>query len=343
MIETLKKLSLARGVTGDEGEVRELISTLVAPYADSVRTDELGSLIAFKKGRDSSKKLMVAAHMDEVGLIVKYINEDGLLKVLPMGGIDPRVVTGRKVLIGEKRIPGVICTKAIHLQSEEERKNAPDFKKLFIDIGAKDKKDAENAISLSDTAVFDSDFYEFGEGFIKGKALDNRCGCLSAIEAIKGTPYYDTYFVFTVEEEIGLRGAYAASYEIQPDFAIIVDTTTAADFEGIEDYRRSTTLGSGTVIFFIESTSIYKKCIADFAVSEAKAAGIAYQHKNVAVGGLDAGAVQRSRAGVDTLSIATPCRYLHSPSCVVKKSDLENTVKLLRRLVESKELLACGQ
>ncbi|MDP4153737.1 MAG: M20/M25/M40 family metallo-hydrolase [Bacillota bacterium] len=338
MLDLLKRLSLARGVSGDEGGIRKLITFELKPYVTDIYVDNLGNLIAYKKGMDSSKKVMAAAHMDEVGLVVKHITDEGFLRCMPMGGIDPRVVLGRRVLIGERGVPGVIGTKAVHQQNKDERSEAPDFKKLLVDIGAKNREDALKKVALADTAVFDSDFILFGDGFVKGKALDNRCGCLALIEAAKKTALYDTYFVFTVEEEVGTKGANTSAYKIEPDIAIVVDTTTAADFEGVDEARRASKLGSGAVIFFIESTTVYDPHSVNKARGIADKAGIQWQSKNVAAGGLDSGAIQRSKGGVETIAIATPCRYLHSPSCVVSESDLKATVDLTSALVTSEHL-----
>jgi len=340
MIETLKKLTLTKGVSGDEDYIRKLITYEIKDHVDAIYTDNIGNLIAFKKGiYPQNKKLMLAAHMDEVGLIIKKINDDGYLSFAAMGGIDKRVLLGRRVLIGDSGIVGVIGTKAVHQQSEDERKKAPDIKKLYIDIGAKNKEEAEKVVSPADTAVFDSDFIEFGDGLIKAKALDNRAGCLALIEAAKGSVLYDTYFVFTVLEETGTKGAYTAAFSINPDLAVVVDTTTAADFEGVKEHERSTKLGEGTVIFLIEGTAVYKRTSVEKIKNIADKAGVKWQHKNVAAGGLDSGAIQRTKGGIETVAIATPCRYLHSPSCVISKDDLNATVSLVKAIVTSPELL----
>lgn len=259
MMEQLRELSLCRGISGDEDEIAALIGRLAAPYAARVERDSVGNLCVYKKGKSSEKKLLVAAHMDEVGLLVSYITPEGLLRFQPVGGIDPRVILGRRVLVGPTGIPGVIGTKPIHLSTEEERRTAPGVERLYMDIGAMREEEARRYVCEGDTASFDSDFMLFGDGMIKGKALDNRVGCAAALAALQCTPAFDTVFAFTVEEEVGLRGAYAVAYRERPDFAIVVDTTTAADVDGIAPHEQACRLGEGAVLFFMENSTLYRK------------------------------------------------------------------------------------
>ncbi|MDE6723404.1 MAG: M42 family peptidase, partial [Eubacterium sp.] len=206
----LKELCLLNGTSGDEDRIRDYIIDAIKEYCE-YSVDALGSILAFKKGKKTpSKKVMLSAHMDEVGFIVTHITDDGYLKFNPVGGIDPRVVIDRVVQIGT--IKGVIGAKAVHLLSDEEKKTAPNFSKLYIDIGASSKEEAEKYVSLGDFAYFSSDYNEFGNGFIKSKALDDRIGCMLMIELIKSDLEYDTYFCFNVQEEVGLRGAACTSY-----------------------------------------------------------------------------------------------------------------------------------
>ncbi|MBC8535670.1 M42 family metallopeptidase [Feifania hominis] len=339
IVTLISELSQLGGVSGDESRVADYIEEKIRDFADDCRRDRLGNLIAFRKGTDSSKKLMLCAHMDEVGLLVSYITDEGLLRFQPVGGIDPRVITGRRVLVGEKQVPGVIGTKAIHIQTPEERKQAPGFDRLYIDIGATSREDAQKAVSLGDCAVFDSDFVTFGDGCIKAKALDNRVGCAVLMESMRMRPHYDTYYVFSVGEEVGLRGAYTSSYDIEPDFAVAIDSTTTADYAGVDERDQGLKLGGGCALFLMESTTYYFKDTLKKVRRIAQENGVRYQMKQIMVGGLDAGGIQRTASGVETASVATPCRYLHSPSCMMKISDILETEKLVAALCQSADLM----
>lgn len=233
MLETLKTLCSLPGASGREDAVREYLIRRVNPHAE-YEVDALGNLLVHKKGAQrAKKKVMLAAHMDEVALIVTYITEDGYLKFSPVGGIDPRVLFGRGVFVGEKQLPGVIGSMPVHLLEKDDLKKIPDFEKLYIDIGASNAEEAAQVVQPGDIAYFDSVFVPFGERRIKAKALDDRAGCAVLLEMIESDLPYDLDFAFTVQEEVGLRGAGAAAYQLNPDYAIVVETTTAADIAGV--------------------------------------------------------------------------------------------------------------
>ncbi len=333
MNELLSRLCNARGPSGDEGEIRSLISELAVPYADELFTDAMGNLHAIRRG-DSPGRVLVAAHMDEVGLIVTRITDDGYLRFEAVGGIDPRVIAGRGVLVGPKRLPGVIGMGVSHLLSGDEKGKAPKMSSLLLDIGAAGREGAEGLVSLGDTAVFDDPYSPFGDGYVMSRALDNRAGCAAALLALRKKPACDTHFVFTVQEEVGLRGAYAAANLVKPDFAVVVDTTTAADIPGVAAEGQACHLGEGAVVFLMDHSAVYHPRTVAFGRECAEKRGIPWQHKSVVAGGLDSGAIQRSRLGVETLALATPCRYLHSPSCVIKLDDLEAVASLLTGVLE---------
>ena len=337
MLELIKTLCAPRGVTGDEKEIAALIADLAAPLADRVETDALGNVLAFKKGRSSEKTLMVDAHMDEVGILVNYITEEGFLKFTGVG-VDARVLNGRRFLIGKDRIPAVAGTKPIHLQSLEERSIAPAMEKLYLDIGAKDAQEAKKYVKVGDTGIFDSEFICFGEGFIKGRALDNRVGCAVLLKAMEQQPEYDTWFVFSVLEESGGFGARTASLCIQPDLAIVVDTTTSADHIEKPEAAKASRLGEGAVVFLMEATTYYKPESVARVTEIANRAGVKWQYKTVTKGGLNSGSIQRTGRGCETVAIATPCRYLHSAACTVKLDDACETAALLHALLQSREL-----
>lgn len=330
MLEALCQLN---GISGHEHSVREFIKSKLPKECD-VKTDALGNLIVFKKGRNrAAKKLMIAAHMDEVGMIVTYIKDDGTLAVSPVGGVDPRVVIGRQVSVGKNGLNGVIGSKAVHNLSAEERKQAPKFSGLYVDIGASSKKEAEKVVALGDMVTFSSQYTEFGDGFIKGKAIDDRAGCEIMLNLLSGDLEYDAYFVFTVQEEIGTRGAKTAAFTVAPEVAIVLETTTAADIPIASAEKRVCALGNGAVVSFMDRGTIYDRELYHLAFRTAEKNGIPVQTKTMVAGGNDSSSIHVSGGGVRTLAVSAPCRYLHSPSCVVKKSDLDACEKLVLAMI----------
>lgn len=323
----LKDLCLLNGTSGREDAVRNYIIEKIKDKCE-YSVDALGSVIAFKKGKKApDKKVLVAAHTDEVGFIITDITDDGYLRFAPVGGIDAAVVLGRRVDING--IKGVVGAKAVHLLSDDEKKNEPAFDKLAIDIGAADKAEAEKAVSLGDCAYFASDYCEFGDGFIKSKALDDRIGCMLMIELINSDLEYDTYFCFNVQEEVGLRGSGCSAYAVKPDVAVILESTTAADIDGVTGGDKCCVLGKGPVVSFMDGRTIYDKQIFDFAFEVAKENNIKIQTKTKIAGGNDAGAIQKSGAGCRVAAVSLPCRYIHSGSSVVKIGDIEETRRFL--------------
>lgn len=323
----LKDLCLLNGTSGREDAVRNYIIEKIKDKCE-YSVDALGSVIAFKKGRKApDKKVLVAAHTDEVGFIITDITDDGYLRFAPVGGIDAAVVLGRRVDING--IKGVVGAKAVHLLSDDEKKNEPAFDKLAIDIGAADKAEAENAVLLGDCAYFASDYCEFGDGFIKSKALDDRIGCMLMIELINSDLEYDTYFCFNVQEEVGLRGSGCSAYAVKPDVAVILESTTAADIDGVTGGDKCCVLGKGPVVSFMDGRTIYDKQIFDLAFEVAKENNIKIQTKTKIAGGNDAGAIQKSGAGCRVAAVSLPCRYIHSGSSVVKIGDIEETRRFL--------------
>lgn len=323
----LKDLCLLNGTSGREDAVRNYIIEKIKDKCE-YSVDVLGSVIAFKKGKKApDKKVLVAAHTDEVGFIITDITDDGYLRFAPVGGIDAAVVLGRRVDING--IKGVVGAKAVHLLSDDEKKNEPAFDKLAIDIGAADKAEAEKAVSLGDCAYFASDYCEFGDGFIKSKALDDRIGCMLMIELINSDLEYDTYFCFNVQEQVGLRGSGCSAYAVKPDVAVILESTTAADIDGVTGGDKCCVLGKGPVVSFMDGRTIYDKQIFDLAFEVAKENNIKIQTKTKIAGGNDAGAIQKSGAGCRVAAVSLPCRYIHSGSSVVKIGDIEETRRFL--------------
>jgi len=332
--ELLEKLCQLNGTSGDEGRVRDFIISEISGHCDYT-VDPLGNIIAHKKGAEPAKnKVMISAHMDEVGMIVTSIKSDGTLTVSAVGGIDARVAIGRQVSVGDNGINGVIGAKAVHNLSADERKKAPKFTSLYVDIGAADKEEAEKLVSLGDRVHFSSVFLTFGDGYVKGKAIDDRFGCAVMIDLIKSELPYDCTFTFVVQEEVGLRGARPAAYTVDPDFALVLEATTAADIPLASGEKRCCELGRGAVVSYMDRSTIYDKELYDISREIAKEQGIGWQTKTMVAGGNDSGAIHISRGGVRTTAISAPCRYLHSPSCVVKLSDLEDCEKLTKLMIE---------
>ena len=332
MKELLKELCLTDGVSGDESAVRELIISKIKDVCE-YSVDNLGSVICFKKGKKTpAKKLMVCAHMDEVGFIITYISPDGTLSFGCVGGIDPSVIIGRQVRIGRSRISGVVGSTAVHNLSREQREKAPRTEDLYIDIGAADRAEAEKYVSPGDCAYYDSEFTDMGS-CIKSKALDDRAGCAMMIELLHEELEYDTYFVFNVQEEIGLRGSAASAFAVAPDHAVVLEATTAADIDGASGEKRVCILGKGPVISFMDRRTMYDKELYRLAFHTAGEMGIPCQTKTMIAGGNDAGSVHISGKGVRTIAVSLPCRYLHSPSSVIEAADLDNSYKLVKTLI----------
>ena len=319
----LRRLTAINGVSGQEEAVRNSLIEEITPFAETLRVDSIGNLIVEKRGEKTpSRKIMVCAHMDEVGLIIKKITSDGFLKFGCVGGIDRKVLIGKRVKVGKNGIDGVIGVKAVHLLEKEEKKTAPSVEKLYIDIGAASKEEAETVVDLGDYAAFSGEYIAFGEGKICAKALDDRAGCAVMCELMQEEQKYDSTFVFTVQEEVGLRGAQVAAYQERPDFVLVLETTSAADFlEKREQWVSQ--CGGGVVISVMDRGTIYDRELINIAVEEAQKHGIAYQMKQSIAGGNDAGALQRGGEGAKVLALSLPCRYLHTSACVIDQRDFE--------------------
>lgn len=333
MTGLIEKLSYLNGTSGDEKEVSDFIIKNL-PKDVSYRIDNIGNLIVEKRGRKTpEKKLMLAAHMDEVGFIITYITDEGYLKFAPVGGISPSVVFGRQVRFSDSTV-GVIASKPIHLLSSDEKDAQPKIDELYIDIGADSKEQALSVVKEGDFAYFTSEFLEIGNGFIKAKALDDRAGCAILLELMKKELPYDCTFVFTTQEEIGTRGATCAAYNVKPDFAIVVETTTACDIAGTGGEKQVCKLGEGAVVSYMDRSTIYDRELYKLAFDIAEENDIKIQTKTAVAGGNDSGAIHKAVGGVRTCAVSLPCRYLHSPSCMIKKDDISSAMSLIEKLIE---------
>ena len=331
MLELLKELCRLNGVSGAEDPVRNFIQTQAQPYADSLRSDALGNLIVFKRGKKSTgNKLLLTAHMDEVGVIVTRITEEGFLKFDFVGGVDRRVAIGKPVVLGENEIPGLIGLKAIHLVSSEEEKKVPKTDALYIDIGAKDREEAEKLVPPGTYGSFVGPPQEFGQGFLKAKAIDDRIGCAIMLELLKEDLPLDVTFAFTAQEEVGTRGAFGTAFSVSPEVALVLETTTAADLPGVEGARRVCAPGKGPVISYMAGATIYDRDLFENLRRLAEDHGIPWQTKEYIAGGNDARTIQRSRSGVRVAALSAAVRYLHAPATVGSLADFENMWKLTR-------------
>ncbi len=334
MLDTLKKLCLLDGISGREDAVRDyIISEIEGKCEYSV--DPMGNILVFKKGKKTGcKKVMVSAHMDEIGFIVTYICDNGFLKFTTVGGIDSKVVLGRTVRVGESGVFGVIGNKAIHLCHGDEETLAPKIDNLYIDIGAKSKEEAEKYVSIGDSVSFVSDFVEFGNSKIKAKAIDDRFGCAIMLKMISSELEYDTHFAFLVQEEVGCRGAGAAAFSIRPDYAVVLEATTASDVANVSEENSVCIQGKGAVVSFMDRSTVYNRDMFKGAFALAKEKNIPVQTKTTVAGGNDAGAIHKSIGGVYTIAVSLPCRYIHSASSVADKSDMDACYDLANELIK---------
>ncbi len=335
MIDLLKKLCLIDGISGREDKVRDYIISEIKDKCE-YEIDPMGNILAFKKGKkQADKKVMLSAHMDEVGYIVTYICDNGFIKFTSVGGVDSKVTLGKTVTVGEKGTKGVIGSKAIHLCNGDEETTAPTLDKLYIDIGAKDKAQAEEYVEIGDSVHFSSDFVTFGNGKIKAKAIDDRFGCAVMLKMIEADLEYDTCFAFLVQEEVGCRGASAAAFTLKPDYAIVLEATTAADVAFVGDEDSVCKQGKGAVVSFMDRSTLYNRDMYKGAFKLAKDNNINIQTKTAVAGGNDAGAIHRSIGGIYTIAISLPCRYIHSATSVADIADMKSCFDLALLLAEN--------
>jgi putative aminopeptidase FrvX len=302
-------------------------------YVDEVQIDRLENVIAIKKGKPNCLKVMVAAHMDEVGLMVKTVNKDGFLQFSKMGGIDDRILLGQKVRVfsKDKCFPGVIGSKPPHIQKEEERKKILTYDDLFIDIGATSKEEAIGmGLSIGDPIIFDVTFTQLNDDVVMGKAFDNRAGCAALIETMRLLKEIDctVYAVGTVQEEVGLRGATTAAFGIDPDLAIALDVTIAGDVPGVREFDTTVKMGKGPALTFSDSGLITPPKIMRWLLDSAKEENITMQLESGLMGSTDAARISITRQGIPCGTISIPTRYIHSPIGMLSLKDVENSAKV---------------
>ncbi len=335
MIDLLYKLCSIPAVSGREEKLRDFIISQIEGYAE-YSVDPNGNLICFKKGKKRpQKKVMADAHIDEVGIIASFITSEGFVKFQTVGGIDPAVMLARKVIF-ENGTVGVVGMKPVHLLSADEKKAMPKIDSLYIDIGASTKEEAEAQVSVGDTAAFYSCPAALGAEKLLARGIDDRAGVAVLISILKLDAEYDFYATFTVQEEVGLRGAKTAAYTVSPDAAVILESTTAADLYGVAEDKKVCRLGEGPAISFMDRTTLYNKKLFDFA----NGIDIPHQVKEFVSGGNNAGSVHLSKSGVPTITVSLPTRYIHSPSCVASLRDLGDMQRYSIALIEA---LASGE
>jgi len=335
-VDLLRELSDAFGVAGFEDEVRDLIKERVAPFVDDVVVDALGNVIAVRKGKDE-RVLMLDAHMDEVGFIVKWVDDKGYVRFAPLGGWDERIIGGHRVVLrtrqGAKRL-GVIGSAPPHILSADERSKPIPMDKMFIDVGATSRQEASAlGVEIGDPMTIHYPFAEIADGYVTGKALDDRAGCATLIEAARRLADVKlpmtTAFSFVFGEELGLRGATTASFHIDPVLALAVEGTIGADMPGIAEESQPTRLGRGPAVSVADRSIVVSPKVVRAIEALADKHKIPYQYKLPTYGSTDAGAIHLSRGGVLVGIVSVPCRFIHSPVSTLRVADFENTIRLV--------------
>lgn len=325
------------GTSGREHAVRDYILAELDKLAlpeGAVKVDRLGNILVHKKGASAAKRrVLYSAHMDEVALMVTYIYEDGTLAFDTVGGVNAAAVIGRQVQVGRGRIDGVIGCKPVHLLSKDARNKQADLHSLFCDIGTESRAETLQYVRPGDIIYFCGDARSFGDHSLVSKAIDDRFGCALLLELLRRDLPYDMDFSFVVQEEIGLRGAGCAAYQIAPEIAVVFEATTAADLPDSSGAERVCALGGGAVISFMDGRTIYDKALYDLAVDLCEQEQIAWQTKTKIAGGNDAGAMQSAGDGVRVLAVSVPCRYLHAPYSVIRMQDAEACERLAAALI----------
>lgn len=333
MSDLFEKLCLASGVSGFEEEVLKIIQEEVYDFASEMYYDKIGNLIVKKNGRKTpEKKVLFSCHADEVGFVINNINSDGTLSFDSIG-MDCKIMPGKRVLIGKDKIPGVIAAKPAHLIPKDEKNKEIPCDKLYIDIGAKSKEEAECKNVYASFSVFVPEFIRAGSRIIS-KAIDDRIGCEILCGLIKQDLEYDTYFAFCTGEELGLRGSAAVAGNLKPDVCVVVESTTANDIYGVCGPNKVCTLGGGAVVPFIDGATFYDRDLHEKVLSLAKREKIAVQTKTKVAGGTDAASYQKGCSGAKVIGIALPARYIHTGACMSDIRDVENLKKLANALLQ---------
>ena len=337
-VSLLKQICEIPGAPGFEKPVRDLVISLITPLVDEVRVDNIGNVIAIKKGvrNPDGKRVMLAAHMDEIGFIVSHIDEQGFLRFNTLGGFDPKTLTAQRVIVhGKKDLVGVMGSKPIHVMTPEEKTKLPKTTDFFIDLGMP-KEEVEKYITIGDPVTRDRELIEMGD-CVNCKSIDNRVAVFIVIEAMKQlkNPAYDVYATFTVQEEVGIRGANVAAHQINPDFGIALDTTIAFDVPGAAAHEKVTELGKGTAIKIMDAMTICDYRMVAFMKQVATKEAISWQPELLTAGGTDTAGVQRmGKQGAIAGAISIPTRHLHQVIEMAHKKDIADSIALLVACLE---------
>ncbi|MDH5365770.1 MAG: M42 family metallopeptidase [Cyclobacteriaceae bacterium] len=336
-VKLLKSICEEAGVPGYESRIRNLIIDEVRSLVDELEVDNMGNVIAIKKGKDSSLKAMIGAHMDEIGFIVTHIDDNGFVRFTTLGGFDPKTLTAQRVIVhGKKDMIGVMGTKPIHVMSPEERAKMPKTTDYYLDMGMK-KEEVEKYISIGDPITRERELIEMGD-CVNCKSIDNRVSVFVLIETLrvlKDVPY-DIYGVFTVQEEVGIRGANVAAHKINPDFGFGLDTTIAFDLPGAQPHEMVTKLGEGTAIKILDAMTICDYRMVDYMKKIAKEKNIKWQNEILTAGGTDTAGIQRmGKDGAISGAISIPTRHLHQVIEMAHKDDIDGSINLLKACLES--------
>jgi endoglucanase len=329
MNELLRQLTEAVGVSSVEKEVRLLIRDLIAESVDEWRVDTMGNLIALKRGTGQfDLRVLVDAHMDEVGLMITEIDSSGMLKFEGVGGFDDRALLGKVVQVGPKKLTGVIGARPIHLLKGTQYDAVVKRDAMRIDIGATNKESASGKVKIGDVAAFVTQYEELGPTAI-GKAFDNRAGCAALIELLRADPYpFDLVAAFTVQEEVGLRGAEVAAYGEKPDAALVLECTPAYDLPNKDDVSPNVSLGQGPSIYVMDRGTIQDPRLVSHITRTATEGDIPFQIRQPGGGGTNTAVIQRLHGGIPAATVAVPGRYAHTPAMMINLDDYANVVKL---------------
>lgn len=337
-IKLLKDICEIAGAPGFESRIRNLVKSEVESYADSVEIDNMGNLTAIKKGTNNpdSKRVMVAAHMDEIGFIVTHIDDNGFVRFHTLGGFDPKTLTAQRVIIhGKEDVIGVMGSKPIHVMSDEEKSKLPKISDYFIDLGMS-AEEVKNIVSIGDPVTRERDLIEMGD-CVNCKSIDNRVSVYILIEVLKQLKDipFDLYAVFSVQEEVGIRGASVAAHRIDPDFGIALDTTIAFDLPGAAKHEQITALGAGTAIKIMDAMTICDSRMVNFLKETADKNKIDWQSEILTAGGTDTAAIQRrGEKGAISGAISIPTRHLHQVIEMAHKKDIQDSIDLLKTALE---------
>lgn len=330
----MQTLCAVDGVSGYEDRARAAVREMVAPHADEMTTDAMGSLIVFKKGAERpARRLMICAHTDEVGGLVFRITDEGLLKFVAVGSLDPRVILGQRVRIGEKNLPGVVGVKAFQLWDEKKKTLCPSIEELFVDIGARDRAEALRHVRVGDPIAFESEPCPFGEDYFKAKAIDDRLGCAVMVALIREELPFDAWFAFSVCEEVGLRGAAALTERVRPDVSLVLEGTSAADMPGVPSDNRPTYQRGGAAVSLMDRATFYDRDVLRRMTEAADAEGIRWQPRDGAKGGTDSGSIHLRNGGSLTFGVSAPTRYIHSANNVLYLPDAVAVLDLTRLFI----------